>query len=504
MVPESCFTKVLHTNHIPLVNELEELRNIILEPQETIRKLNEEITRLQAQRDELQQFVDGHHALAAPFRRLPSDIWGEIFVHCLPTNKLNVAVCTVKEAPLLLTTVCRQWREITLNTPRLWSSVHISASNPPPSMTVNQILLQRQAAILQGIKLWLERSGSRPLTLSIQVADNPPQRLRLHLQEDSEPAPFLELMDLLVGYSSRWKVLSLGSGVKAFHQRALERLTVADVPLLETVYAGDSNLLTSPNSFYLPPPNGNTTGVSDPRYAPASNFLCKIPSLHSLHLQRGSISTLHISLDWARLTELEFEFDPMTYESELFPIPVLQRIAQTCRSLLVLTLRSTCISGGAPFIDPVDWDSLRELTLIIGGLLCDYSYHDQAMEVPVALPFHSYVKDFYSVISASNLRRLTLQLGQRHQGRPASDDVLPFDTLIKRSPHLTHLRVIGYHILGAEAFSRCLLSAPSLTHLKLQPERIPGRRRRRSTERILTTPSEWVQMLLVSLNELGS
>ncbi|KAK1222668.1 hypothetical protein PQX77_014478 [Marasmius sp. AFHP31] len=133
MLPESHFTRVLYTNYVPSTKELNKIRHLIIEPQEKIGKLNEEIARLQAERDELQQLVDGHFALAAPFWRFPADIWGEIYAHCLPVNKMNVAVCTVEEAPLLLTAVCRAWREIALSTPRLWSSVHFSVSDPPPS-----------------------------------------------------------------------------------------------------------------------------------------------------------------------------------------------------------------------------------------------------------------------------------------------------------------------------------------------------------------------------------
>ncbi|KAK1221257.1 hypothetical protein PQX77_015917 [Marasmius sp. AFHP31] len=510
MVPESHFARVLHTNYNPSTKELNEIRHLVIEPQERIRRLNEEISRLQTERDELQRFVDGHLALAAPFRRFPADIWGEIFAHCLPVNKMNVAVCTVKEAPLLLTAICRDWREIALNTPRLWSSVHLSVSSPPPTTESDHLYHERQEATLQGMKLWLDRSGSRPLTLSIHIVDNtsPPMSPG---EFDDESTICSKLMNLLVGYSRRWKSLSLGSGVKPSHQRALEGLIADDVPLLETVHTGDVNLFTDFHTFFngLPPITGMPQ-VPEPRPAPASKVLCKLSSLRSLHLQQGSMSSLRISLSWSQLTKLTFNFRPMTFDSTPSPIAVLQKIAQACRSLVILTFRSHLSPGGSP-TDPINWSTLQELRLVFNGPFCDYpGQPDPGLTGP--FPFLPHVKDIYSSIIAPQLLRLTLLLVDHRWGGPAVDRDLPFHTLIKGAPHLTHLQIIGYHILGAEALSRCLQAAPSLTILKLQPERSPRwvscdmgyRALRMPLEDVIVPPPDWVPQLLASLNELGS
>ncbi|KAL0070039.1 hypothetical protein AAF712_002936 [Marasmius tenuissimus] len=511
MVPESHFTSVLHTNYVPSAKELKELHHIVLEPQERIRKLTEEILRLQAERDELQRFVDSHRALTAPFRRFPADIWGEIFTHCLPTNKLNVAVCTVKEAPLLLTTVCRAWREIALNTPRLWSSIHIFFATPSSSATGIPHTPEQQAGIFQGIKLWLDRSGSRPLTLSVHMAENMPQGQPPILSgEDgivAEPNPHWELMNLLVGYSHRWKILSLGAGVKPSHQEPLERLTAADVPRLETVHTGDFGLFTSFYNFAGFPPNVTPSHTTSPDPTPLANFMAEVPSLRSLHLLQGSMPTLEIPIGWSQLTELSFQYQPMAPDSMPSPIVVLQRVAQTCRSLNSLTFRTYMSPGLASFIDPVECNTLREFRLILDGQLFDYTNHQgEGTDYAGPFPFLSCVKDIYRSIVTPQLLRLTLQLGSRTWGAPAMDDVLPFDAIIKGSPRLTHLQITGYHILSVEALSRCLQSASSLTTLKLQPETTPGRRRRgmvqRPPDQPILPPIDWVPRLLSSLNEL--
>ncbi|KAK1227657.1 hypothetical protein PQX77_009332, partial [Marasmius sp. AFHP31] len=79
MVLKSHFANVLHTNYVPSAKELGELEDLVLEPKERMKRVDEEIHRLQTEQDELQQFVDDHNALRSPFRRLPADIWGEIF-----------------------------------------------------------------------------------------------------------------------------------------------------------------------------------------------------------------------------------------------------------------------------------------------------------------------------------------------------------------------------------------------------------------------------------------
>ncbi|KAL0070006.1 hypothetical protein AAF712_002903 [Marasmius tenuissimus] len=326
----------------------------------------------------------------------------------------------------------------------------------------------------------------------------------------------LKLMNLLVGYSRRWKSLSLGYGVKPSHQRALEHLVADEVPLLETVRAGDVNLFIDFHVSFPGMPPTNTGQVPEPRPSPVSNVLGKLSSLRSLHLNQGSMSTLRISLDWARLTELSFRFQPMTFDLAVSSsITVLKRIAQTCRSLVTLTFHSNLHPGGS-LIEPVIWSTLRELHLIFTGQFGDYPssespYH--TFPAPTGpFPFLPHVKDVYSSIITPQLTRLTLQLGTRHWGGPSVDNDLPFHKLIKGAPHLAHLQIIGYHIVAAEALSRCLQAAPSLTTLKLEPERAPHwvgcsmgyGAARLPSEQVTVPPTDWAPKLLSSLNELGS
>ncbi|KAK1231225.1 hypothetical protein PQX77_005661 [Marasmius sp. AFHP31] len=508
MLPESQFASVLHTNYIPSTRELGEIRRLVLDPQGRVRKDDEDIARLRAERHELQQFVNSHSALAVPSRRLSVDIWAQIFVHCMPRTSLNVAVCTVREAPLLLTTVCRTWREIALNTPRLWSCLHINIPRPIPSSSGKSEIPNpdERVAVLEGIKLWLSRSGSRPLTLSVETTHPVPPRWPVSLAEnDLEPNHCADFLGLLAEYSHRWKVLSLGLAMRASYQWPIDRLTADEVPLLETVYTGESTLFME--IFRDPFPS---VTIHSSR-TPAANLLCRAPSLRALHINPGSVRSLHIPLGWARLTELNISLqrrlNPGSPSSES-PIIALQTIAETCSSLATLTFR--CDLPHVPTeatpssSSPIEWSSLRDLNLLFDGQFCNYTNlsDSEELEHPDSYPFDPSLKSIYSSIRTPHLLRLTLQLGHCHWGDPASGDILPFDVLLRSSPRLTHLQLIGYHILAAKALSQCLQSTTSsLSTLKLQPGIAPvvypGRGRS-------LPPPGWVSQFLTSLNNSGA
>ncbi|RDB24556.1 hypothetical protein Hypma_008325 [Hypsizygus marmoreus] len=55
---------------------------------------------------------------------LPSDMMGEIFLHCVASS----ASCSLsrRKAPLNLTWVCRSWRQLAYDTPRLWTMLKLS------------------------------------------------------------------------------------------------------------------------------------------------------------------------------------------------------------------------------------------------------------------------------------------------------------------------------------------------------------------------------------------
>lgn len=170
-------------------------------------------------------------------RYLPDDILREIFMWCLPTER-NPTM-SAKEAPMVLTRISSQWRSVALNTPRLWSALHIAVPNPIPyphslydpatgeRIRPSHILYQR----LRGVEEWLERSGQLPLNLSLYDPDS-----------SSDSGYGKLFVQSILPYASRWRHLSAQCPPDAAADIA--RLGPSHVPHLESLY-----ILPTPRSM---------------------------------------------------------------------------------------------------------------------------------------------------------------------------------------------------------------------------------------------------------------
>ncbi|KAJ7921446.1 hypothetical protein B0H13DRAFT_2655962 [Mycena leptocephala] len=106
----------------------------------------------------------------SPIFLLPPEITATIFGHCFPSpsdSPLAQGLGRVHEetfsdvprpsphaAPLLLTQICRQWREICLDTPDLWASIAFDDTGS-----------------IELLKTWLSRARNHPLTVSLEFSN---------------------------------------------------------------------------------------------------------------------------------------------------------------------------------------------------------------------------------------------------------------------------------------------------------------------------------------------
>ncbi|KAL0577862.1 hypothetical protein V5O48_004134 [Marasmius crinis-equi] len=456
----SDFDHVLDTNYVPSAAELAQLQLIIRTPERRIQLLEGQIARLQAEREELQCFVSRHRALLSLSRRVPADIWGEIFARCLPQNPLNLYVCSTKEPPLLFTMVCRTWRQITLNTPRLWNSLHIFLPSKSPGLTSEALRLQNQAK-MSGLKLWFDRSGSLPLTISVSASYSPSST-------EGEGASRRMFLGFLFTYSRRWKTLAIGAGTWIWNSKVFGRLTAEDLPLLENIYTS-MNLFSSPISAY--PVWNITASMGPPLPTSLAKLLPKIASLRSLHLTRECGLALDLPFDWSRLTVLTlFSLtDPL-----LPPALILQKLAKTCLSLTTLSFHTDLLPGG--FVvstvtspnseDPVLWPNLTELNIILEEVVNNFSGET---------PFYPMIKDTFDAIHAPELLRLSIQLGPSSRSALGFAASAPFHGLVSRSPRITHMQIYGSRLLQPEVLSGCIQLAPRLQALVLRREPFVGK-----------------------------
>jgi hypothetical protein len=215
----SPFQSRLHTNYTPDDAERVRISKICSDKQPDIQKLNEQITILIAQRDELQDFIDAHEMLLSPIRKLSPEILQQIFVACLPCDRN--AVMSLREAPYLLGHVCSGWRTIAFSTAELWTSIHIVIPNVTTSKDEELLSIQR----LEVLKEWLSRSGSLPLDISMASS--------MHSRTGIEH--YTNFANALVPYCSRWRHLDFYVLASDLIHSSFSSVTGTDVSQLSTI-----------------------------------------------------------------------------------------------------------------------------------------------------------------------------------------------------------------------------------------------------------------------------
>ncbi|KAJ8095515.1 hypothetical protein PM082_023285 [Marasmius tenuissimus] len=361
------FAHVLNTNYAPSVVEQSMLRHLVQSPEGELCKIDEEISRLQARRHALEHFVDLHSALLSPCRRIPADVWRLIFIECLPQSPLGLCFRATRIAPLLLTTVCCSWREIALSTPKLWNSLHIFVPAPPPTFPDEHHLSMSRERI-EGIKRWLDRSGSLPLTISLAAGLHDPvcSRARFGLFNVSiSPAIRslqTELMRLIARYSRRWKIIAFGANVRLTLDMHPFGMVTDDLPCLESFYSC-GNLFWE---MQEPANGGSETGPSTEQET-LVDLLMRAPALRRLQLSHETISEAALSLPvaWHNLIELCLLY-PSSHSLE--PGRIMQLLSTKCHLLRTLSIeldsiQHTAITGRVPSISspPPIWSSVQNL-----------------------------------------------------------------------------------------------------------------------------------------------
>jgi hypothetical protein len=94
----------------------------------------------------------------SPMQQIPTEILGEIFLHCLPPERHPSS----RHAPLLLCKICLRWRSVALSLNQLWNEISLlyDYTNGSPNNTV------------WVAKQWFDRAGSiAPLSFTVCYID---------------------------------------------------------------------------------------------------------------------------------------------------------------------------------------------------------------------------------------------------------------------------------------------------------------------------------------------
>ncbi|KAJ7768336.1 hypothetical protein B0H16DRAFT_1519474 [Mycena metata] len=112
-------------------------------------------------REERQSVQVELDAIVYPVLTLPVEITAEIFLHCLTTScAVDLNPWNTTRIPLLLTRICRLWREIAISTPALWANVKLKIADDARGAEIINTWSARAGGLLQSIKQWVDDTDS--------------------------------------------------------------------------------------------------------------------------------------------------------------------------------------------------------------------------------------------------------------------------------------------------------------------------------------------------------
>ena len=201
-------------------------------------------------------------------KRFPVELYGRIFVACLPDNPYVLPA--VRQAPLLLARVCRRWREVALQTPLLWRS--LDTIQDLGMAGVDPVRLED----MDVYRSWLSRSGNGPISLGVSFSEHPLlekwlevvrcyrerfQRLRVvdgagvEVNLLLEGSHMLQHLAILARFEEGDRALSIPQALPRLHTLVVDLLHVSSATLLDAGWANLTRL-----AVRLPEDESYTTG----------------------------------------------------------------------------------------------------------------------------------------------------------------------------------------------------------------------------------------------------
>ncbi|KAG2118387.1 hypothetical protein DEU56DRAFT_838058 [Suillus clintonianus] len=298
-------------------------------------------------KDKITQSMNLHRGLVSALWRFPNELFSQIFHHSLPSpdtgSKSSYLLPSSRlKAPMLLTGICRRWRDIATSTPSLWCRL---------AMEVDDTDWERAAS---GYDSWLKRSRGLPLALALKCSkDNHSIKLRTLLH------PYMnQILSLSISFfSGAEKPELLLTGLPTLQQLTIylntTRIVLASVSQLPSTMRNFTALLLSfehqrhcLGSLWAHLTGVGIGDVSQPGSVLELLQLC--PNLSSLTI-RGSfkqIQTLE-PLTHPRLQSLRIHYSPSSRSSSR------RSLSDLFDALSLPNLRALEALSGSP--DGVRW-----------------------------------------------------------------------------------------------------------------------------------------------------
>ncbi|KAJ7085626.1 hypothetical protein C8R43DRAFT_1082735 [Mycena crocata] len=163
--PELTTTNVPPTDH-----QTSHIQRVIAEREQLGRELNHQyyvarasLEDVEYRRDQNRRDIVRLKAVISPVRRIPREILAEIFHFCVVNSRFinySYSVADPRHAPVILTHVCSFWRDVGINTPRLWDRLSLYFSKHASNSGMESMV--RELA---------NRSTPHPLRIDVGTAD---------------------------------------------------------------------------------------------------------------------------------------------------------------------------------------------------------------------------------------------------------------------------------------------------------------------------------------------
>lgn len=391
--------ELFRTNCAPSDTQANAIRDSLtsLRSSAELQKLDDNIEHLQGvleelkrKQSELRAFFQENEPLISAQRRLPPELWMQIFMYCLPDDAHVVQDHT--HAPLLITNVCSYWRTIALSTPRLWSSLYVCMTHG-----------QEYTPILQAVvEAWLHRSKIGALDIIIEIFRNP----WVHGMTHPDPTP---LIDTLLPDCHRWRNFNIQAKLSTMTQLAVAR-----------------NRLPCLESLEIDIWEGIVTEVCDAfEIAPRLRTLCL----------RYGVDTYMVKIPWGQLTECRLL-------GKYFPFDQCFGVLEQCPQLMICQLYiAGPLSEDFKTDSPILLNHLHTLQIhanpsvpqlfdnIVLPVLVNFGFESSAPNL-VSHP------QFMTLLSRSSSSLEKLSLNLNVSSSPSGDELIDY---MKLCPSLTHL-----------------------------------------------------------------
>lgn len=354
---------LLGTNFALSLDEASQIRDILLDKEADLARLEHAVISIQAhseellaKRDEARSSIDAHRALLSPIRQMPLEVMQEIFVHCLPNDQyVRPDAC---KAPLLLGQVCAPWRRAVLATPRLWSSLAIQLSH------------RNSGRRLSLMKSWISRSSGHPISLFVYI-----------------PMADEHIANMFVGilHSHLHRLKNLRLTLPHHCRTPVLEALAQGTPLLESL-----QMRFSPTKVEDTPLSSGkllVTGTSAPRLRAVSWSSQGIErvlfSLHVTHLTDLDVDyplsvaeCLGIMKECPKLINCEFRAVSAWENTTSFPIDVSASLPIVLSEVRALSLQTT--QALDIFFDCLELPALETLKVVDMGLETDFRVWSQS------------------------------------------------------------------------------------------------------------------------------